>query len=153
MLSNLISEYGIVCRYNYEVVCSDSLFSYFCYKLKKNGINTKIVPIIIDNETVDYDYPDDLLYMREDLTKVIELYSPDICEDLCEDRVNLIFKKYCELYYTNIKIDFFDDFCLIDVLKKAKNCRDWNKKFESYKHAKERYLEMDKLKLFTKHDK
>ena len=50
-LTNFLAAYKNVCTYDYAFVCAESLFSYFCYKLDQNGINTKPVPIEIDGET------------------------------------------------------------------------------------------------------
>lgn len=51
-LTAFLSAYKNVCSYNYSSVCAESLFSYFCYKLEQNGINTKPVPIEIDDESL-----------------------------------------------------------------------------------------------------
>ena len=60
-LTAFLSAYKNVCSYNYSSVCAESLFSYFCYKLEQNGINTKPVPIEIGIKPVKKE----LLYEEE----------------------------------------------------------------------------------------
>ena len=110
-LTAFLSAYKNVCSYNYSSVCAESLFSYFCYKLEQNGINTKPVPIEIYDE---------------------EGRTTDIIKDL--------FVEYCKRFYSNDKIEYFDDYSLDEVLKKAKNRTEWDKKLASYKVAKDNFL-------------
>ena len=140
-LTAFLSAYKNVCSYNYSSVCAESLFSYFCYKLEQNGINTKPVPIEIDDEIVDYEVPLDLLYLRDDLSKIIEDRPFEYDEEgRTTDIIKDLFVEYCKRFYSNDKIEYFDDYSLDEVLKKAKNRTEWDKKLASYKVAKDNFL-------------
>lgn len=140
-LTNFLSAYKSVCSYSYSSVCADSLFSYFCYKLEKNGINTKLVPIVIEDEIVDYDIPSELFYLQDDLSKIIEDRHYEYDEDgNTTDIIKDLFAHYCKEYFSDKKIDYFDDFTLDDVLKKSRVRNEWDEKLSAYKLAKETFL-------------
>lgn len=140
-LTAFLSAYKSVCSYNYSSVCTESLFSYFCYKLEQNGINTKPVPIEIDGEIVDYDIPTNLLYLRDDLFKIIEDRPYEYDEEgRTTDMIKALFEDYCKRYFSDEKIDYFDDYSLEEVLKKAKIRNEWNEKLSAYKVAEEKFL-------------
>ena len=140
IVDTLLSTYREVCSYDYEFVCAQSLFSYFCYELEKNGIDTKHVPIYIEDELVDVDFPPDLLYMRDDLANVIKFNPPKYDENICLEKIKSIFKSYCKNCFNDADISFFDDFDLNKVLKNAKNRTEWDDKFSKYKEAKNKFL-------------
>lgn len=140
-LTTFLSSYKSVCSYSYSSVSAESLFSYFCYKLEKNGINTKPIPIEIDDEIVDYDTPSELMYLRDDLSKIIEERPYEIDEDgSTTDIIKTLFEAYCKEYFSNKKIDYFDDFSLDEVLKKSRVRNEWDQKLSAYKLAEETFL-------------
>ncbi len=140
-LTTFLTAYKNVCTYNYSFVCAESLFSYFCYKLEQNGINTKPVPIEIDGEIVDYDIPTDLLYLRDDLFKIIEDRPYEYDEEgRTTDIIKDLFEHYCREYFSDMKIDYFDDFSLDEVLKKSRVRNEWDEKLAAYKLAEETFL-------------
>ena len=140
-LTNFLSAYKSVCSYSYSSVCAESLFSYFCYKLEKNGINTKPIPIVIDDEVVDYDIPSELLYLRDDLSKIIENRHYEYDEDgNTTDIIKDLFEHYCREYFSDMKIGYFDDFSLDEVLKKSRVRNEWDEKLAAYKLAEETFL-------------
>lgn len=59
VLNEFLLSYKDICSYSYSYVCAESLYSYFLYKLKQNGIDIQPIPIIIDDEIVDYEEPVD----------------------------------------------------------------------------------------------
>lgn len=67
-----MSAYSEVSNYKEINVNADSLISYFEYTLKNNGIVVKPVPIIIEDETVGYDYPPDYHYIDIDLQNILK---------------------------------------------------------------------------------
>ena len=140
-LTSFLSAYKNVCSYKYSSVCAESLFSYFCFKLEKCGINTKPMPIEIDGEIVDYDIPSEVLNLRDDLSKTIEDRPYEYDEDgntteIIKDK----FEHYCKEYYSDEKIDYFDDYSLEEVLKKSRARNEWDEKFSAYKLAEETFL-------------
>lgn len=62
----LLVAYKEVSTYSDIYVKAAILFSYFEYKLKKNQIEVKPVPMEYDGEIVYYDYPPDLHYLSND---------------------------------------------------------------------------------------
>ena len=143
LLNQLLSAYKVVCTYNYSYVCAESLFSYFKYKLKQNGIDTQPVPIVVDGEIVDYEEPIDLLYLRDDLARTIENRPPEYEDnDTLVDEVKSLFKVYCKKYFTDKEIVFFDDSTLDEVLKKARIRHEWNEKLANYKEAEKQLLQV-----------
>lgn len=141
----LLSSYKEVCGYNYNAICADSLFSYFCYTLKQNNIETKIDPIFSDGEKVASDIPSEICGgMTDSLKNAIEKYPLDNDDGLCLRAIQIIFKEYCK-EFTKKEINFFDDYSLQDVLSKSKSMAKWDEKFSNYNKAKEAFL---KLKIF-----
>lgn len=136
-INSLLSAYKTVCRYKYETVCADSLFSYFCYKLEQNGINTKIEPIYCDGEIVDLVIPSDVYHnITDSLAQAIENNPPDFNEESCLEVVQIIFKDYCKNHFSDKKIVFFDDYSLEEVLTKAKNSVEWSEKLSNFEKAR-----------------
>lgn len=143
ILTVFLAAYKDVCTYNYSFVCAESLFSYFCYKLEQNGISTKPVPIIIDDEIVDYEAPTDLLYLKDDLTRIIENCPPEYDEeDKLKDEVVSLFSTYCKEYYTDKEIVYFDDMTLNKVLRNARVRKEWDEKLSAYKLAEDSFLRL-----------
>lgn len=142
----LLSTYKEVCTYDYDHVCASSLYSYFKYKLKQNGVEPAIVPIYIDDELVDVDVPPNLLYMEDDLARVINRYPPGYDTDNCTESVVAIFNAYCKENYTDKTIAFFDDRTLESVLKNSRVRADWDKKVDEMKAARMAFEEMSVTK-------
>lgn len=146
VIDNLLLAYKSVCNYSYESVCAESLFSYFKYKLKKNGIDPSPIPVYIEGELVDVEFPPDMLYMQDELARVVEQYLPEFDTENCEKAIIKLFDIYTKKCYTDTKIIFFDDSSITNVLKKSKNRKGWNEKFNHYKEAKENFLNMKVVK-------
>ena len=145
-IDRLLSQYKDICRYDYETVCAESLRSYFDYQLKKNGIDTKPVPVDIDGEIVDYDFPDDMLYFVDDIAKCIHNYPPEYEEERCSEAVLRFLKHYAKKCYGDEGIRFFDDVPLHEVLRKAENRTEWDRKIADYNETKGNFLNMKALK-------
>ena len=148
LLNQFLLTYKSICTYSYSSVCAESLFSYFCYKLQQNGIDTKPVPIYVDDEIVDFEEPIDLLYLQDDLAKVIDNRPPEYEEDtILTDEVKSLFKFYCKKYFSDREITYFDDLTLDEVLQKARARHEWNQKLENYKKVKQKFIQ---LRVFNK---
>lgn len=119
-----------------------ALFSYFEYKLKKEGIDPKPFPIEYEGEVVATEYPPDLFYLSEDLEDALKRYDSDYEADECEERVISIYESYCKKYYTSKKITYFDDYALKQVLKQSEERKKWDKKFDSVNRAKEEFIKL-----------
>jgi len=146
ILDELMLAYKDVCRYNYEAVCAQSLASYFKNKLKENGIDPSPIPVYIEDELVDVEFPPDMLYFEEDLAGAVSKYPPEYDTENCTKAVTSLFMHYCKTCYTDKEIVFFDDYPVTSVLKKAKNRSEWDEKFSRYKVAKEAFLNMKSFK-------
>ena len=141
-LNALLLAYKEVSTYNDVSVNADILFSYFEYKLKKNGVNPKPVPIEHEGEIVYSDYPPDIFYLTQDLEKLLRRYDPNFEPDECENMVVSLYKQYCKDNYTSDNISYFDDYTLEEVLKKSEIRAKWDKKFDEAKTAKEQFLKL-----------
>lgn len=149
-IDELLTSYREACQYNYDRVCAESLFSYFCYKLRKKEIDPKPVPIEYDGEIVDYDYPPDLSYMSDNLAKIIALYPPDYDETECEEKVKIVFNQYCKQCFTDDKLTYFDDYNLGEVLSKAKVHHEWEQKLADYESNKNNFLNLSEFQKCNK---
>lgn len=147
ILDTLLLSYKNVCNYDYDFVCAESLYSYFCYTLKQNGIEPKPVPIYVDDEIVDCEVPDGMMYMRDDLAKIINIHPPKYEPEKCLDEILILYDSYCKEHYTDKKISYFSDMTMEDVLKKSRIKNEWDEKFATYKEAEDNFI---KLKAFTK---
>lgn len=142
----LLSAYKEVSSYNDTCVNADILFSYFEYKLKKNQIDVKPVPIEYEGEIVYYDYPPDLHYLSYDLEKVLKKSDEEIEPEKCKDAIITLYTHYCRECYTSEHIEYFDDYSLAEVLSKSKIREEWDKKFDIAKEAKEQFLDLKIVK-------
>ena len=147
ILDTLLLSYKNVCNYDYDFVCAESLYSYFCYTLKQNGIDPKPVPIYVDDEIVDCEVPDGMMYMNDDLAKIINIHPPEYELEECLTGILTLFDSYCKQYYTDKKISYFSYMHMKYVLKKTRIKNEWNKMFASYKESEDNFM---KLKAFTK---
>lgn len=141
-LNSLLLAYKEVCTYNDVTVNVDILFSYFEYKLKKNGINPMPVLIEYEDEIIYSDFPPDIFYLRQDLENFFIRYYPILESNECENMVASIYKRYCKEIYTSNSINYFDDYTLEEVLEKSEIRAKWNKKFDKLKTAKEQFLKL-----------
>lgn len=141
-LTSLLDAYNAVSSYNDTYVGAAILFSYFEYKLKKNQIEVKPVPIEYEGEVVYYDYPPDLHYLSSDLERTLEKLEPEFQPDECKCAVIALYEHYCKEYYSSKKIDYFDDYTLEEVLAKSQIRQEWDGKFEKAKKAKEQFLNL-----------
>lgn len=142
----LLSAYKEVSSYNDTCVKANILFSYFEYKLNKNHIDVKPVPMEYEGEIVYYDYPPDLHYLSCDLEKILEKNDVEIEPQECKVAIVALFTHYCKEYYTSEHIEFFDDYSLADVLTKSRIREEWDKKFNKVKEAKEQFCDLKIVK-------
>ena len=140
LLATLIPK-GIVCvesalfHYGY----SDFAPRKWSIAVPRSMSRTKLK--VDSHEIVDYEVPSDLLYLRDDLSKIIEDRPFEYDEEgRTTNIIKDLFVKYCKRFYSNDKIEYFDDYSLDEVLKKAKNRTEWDKKLASYKVAKDNFL-------------
>ncbi len=141
-LNSLLLAYKEVSTYNDVIVNADILLSYFEYKLKKNGINPKPVPVEYEGEIVYSDYPPDVFYLSQDLERLLRRYDPVFEPDECENMIASLYKQYCKDNYTSDNINYFDDYTLEEVLKKSEIRAKWDKKFDEAKAAKTQFLKL-----------
>ena len=146
IVNKLLDSYKEVCRYDYDFVCADSLFSYFKNKLEENKIDLKYEPIYVDGELVDVDFPADLLYMTDDLAKIINIHPPQYETEACCEKVVMIFNSYCKMCYEHEPIVYFDDKSFKEVINESDVSKAWDEKFEKIENAKNDFLSMDVLK-------
>lgn len=145
-LITLLDAYKDISSYNDTHVNAAILFSYFEYKLRKNGIEPKVVPVEYEGEIVYYDYPPDLHYLSYDLEKVLHEYDLEISPNDCKEVIIRLYSKYCEQYYSSDIIKYFDDYTLEEVLGKSKIRQEWDGKFDKVKKAQEEFLNLESVR-------
>ena len=145
----LLVAYKEVSTYSDIYVKAAILFSYFEYKLKKNQIEVKPVPMEYDGEIAYYDYPPDLHYLSNDLERALKNFDPDCEPDECKDAIISLYSHYCKEYYSSKEIEYFDDYTLQEVLEKSKIREEWDNKFDAVKNAKEQFLTLKIAKEIT----
>ena len=146
VLTNLVSAYKEISAYNTVSVNADIIMSYFEHLLKSNEIDPKPAPLIIDGETVAYDYPPDWNLLISSLENVFKQYEPEIEATECTEAIISILSHYCKEYYTSEKLPYFEDYDLETVLDKSKITQKWNDKFESMEKAKKEFLDLKIIK-------
>lgn len=142
LVENIIVAYRNVCTYNYERVCAECFFDCFKDILEKNGVNIKIVSIYIEGEMVDVAIPPELLYIEDDLARIINIYPPDYDEELCGEKVISAFKIYAKKFYGIETVRYFERCSFKDMLKKVHSWNGWNEKFDAMNNAKREFLNM-----------
>lgn len=142
-LNKLLDTYKEVCRYDDVSVNTDSLFSYFEYKLKKNNINPKPVQVEYQGEYVYDDYPPDIFFLSEGLEKILK-ETPFELER--EEKISSLYNWYCKEYYVVEPLKYFDDYSLDEVLEKSDIRVKWNKKFNAVQEAKKEFLNLRVVK-------
>ena len=141
-LNKVLDAYKEVCRHNEISVNADSLFSYFEYKLRKNNINPKPVPVEYQGEYVYDDYPPNIFFLSENLEKILKETCLELESSECEEKISLLYNWYCKEYYAAGPLKYFDDYSLDEVLKKSKIRVKWNEKFEQIQDAKKEFLNL-----------
>lgn len=153
VLVSLVSAYSEVSNYKEINVNADSLISYFEYTLKNNGIVVKPVSIIIEDETVGYDYPPDYHYIDIDLQNILKKYIVEIEPAECKEAIVSLFNYYCkERFYSDKKLEYFKDYTLEEVLKQSKVQKSWNEKFAKIEKVKMDFLALKIVKDFSTND-
>lgn len=126
------------------------LQSYFEYKLKKNGIDVKPVPIEYEGETVYYDYPPDINYMYSDLEEALKKceYSDD--QDEMESIIKTILQGYLKQCYGCKDVAFFQDFSLTKVLATSRVRSKWEEKYKVLESAINKFYSLKIVMKTTK---
>lgn len=147
VIRSLLFAYKEVYYYDDDYMRAECLFSYFKHKLRCNGISPEIEPVEIDGEYVDTIIPPELhSRMLDDLCSAIKNYPPDFEAERCTQAAISCFNYYCEQYYADRKIVFFNDHSLENVLENSVIKKDWDKKFEELQDAKENFNNLKLLK-------
>lgn len=142
ILFSMLNAYKDVCNYNSTEVYAKILFLYFLDKLKENNIDVNCYPVEVDYNVVAYGYPVDLMYLEDEIEKVLNRFDPDFEADECEKSVINLYHYYCDKYYTNEKISYFHDCSLRKVIKQSEITKEWDKKFDKMEKAKEEFLDL-----------
>lgn len=145
-LTELKSAYNNVYSYDEISINTDILFSYFENKLKANGVELKPIPVIVNDEIVDYEPPLGWFELIDDLERHLNIFDPNYQPKECQEAVANLFTKYCRQYYSSKAIKYFDDLCLGKVLAQSELRAEWNQKFKAMKEAKERFLNLNIVK-------
>lgn len=145
-LTELKSAYKNVYSYQESSVNASILFSYFEDKLEANGVELKPIPIIVDDEIVEYEPPSGWFELLDDLERHLNKYDPNYQSEECQKAVATLFTKYSKQYYSSKDIEYFDDLCLKKILAQSELHAEWNQRFKAMKNAKERFLNLNIVK-------
>lgn len=143
-LYNLIKAYRFICGYNENSAYATAIVSDFENRLKRNNINPRIVPIEIDGEVVEYDYPDEINYLHVDIQRVLDEYCWETESEECKEQILLHLTTFAKEFYTTDNIELFKDYELGFIIKNALITDKWKWKFERYEEAKR---EFEKLRI------
>ncbi len=139
----MILSYRQAYQESSEYIDAESLFSYFCYKLRKNNIDPYPVPINDDDgNSVDYTYPDNIYNLRHTLFEIMKSNPPEYDEESSQQEVQNAFDFYCKQCYTEESVTYFDDYRISEVLEKSHVHSDWLEKQNTYKACKQEFLEL-----------
>lgn len=138
----VINEYGFVCGYNESLANATAVLLDYEIRLKRNRINPKIVPINLNDEVTEYDYPDDINYLHMDIGKVFDENCLETETKLCLEKILSLLKGFTKKFYTNDVDSIFADYNLITIIKNSTITDKWNWKFDKYKIAKQNFEEL-----------
>lgn len=139
----LISNYRDVCRYDKAIVETNSIMSYYNYKLKKNGINPKPCAITDDEGVpVADDYPPDYHYLENQIYEIVSSDEFQISPNNCINNIVNIIERYTEEYYSDQKISLFDDCTVTKVIKQSDVTKKWNDRFDEVKKSRQEFLDL-----------
>lgn len=146
----LCTAYKDISTYDADSVNANILLSHFETTLKCNNINFEPVPIMIDDEIVDYEPPEGYFALSDDLARVLRNFDPNYQPNECQEAVTNTFNYYCKELYSVDNIKFFTNTSLEDVLSKSEERRNWREKFKTMKAAKEAFLALKLTKNIVK---
>ena len=137
----LLSSYRAVCKYTEEAANTDCVMSYFSYKLKENGINPQ--PCAEKDEEGNllfYDFPPEYDYLQNYVYNLISSYEFIESPTSCAEKIARELKDYTKKYYTDKDIDFFDDYSIVEVIKRSCVTQDWDDRFALADKCKSEFL-------------
>lgn len=143
ILMLLIEQYNIVFQYSKSRADTDCILSYFDFKLGEIGINPKTCLITDDEgETVAYDYPPDFYHLAEYVDDMVSKMEFAVYPEEAEKTITDAFEKYAHKYYTDKKIEWFQDYSIERVIEKSKVSEKWKDNFELTKHRKNDFINL-----------
>lgn len=144
--SSLFLAYGEIKGYQELNVTGSSISSYFEYKLRQNKVGQCQVPIHDEegNEIDSYESylhieQDEICY-RQNLDNLLKKYDADFQEEECTVALIEFFNWCCDKVYSGIRIDYFKDYSLTEVIKRSKVTANWNEKFDLANKAQEQFM-------------
>lgn len=144
--SSLFLAYGDVKTYKEQNATENAISSYFEYKLQQSGIEKCEVPIR-DEEGTEVDTYENYLHIEmneicyhQNLNNVLKKYDVDYQEEECSTALIEFFNWCCDKVYDGIRIDYFKDYSLAEVVKRSKITAEWNEKFDLANDAKKKFL-------------
>lgn len=145
-LTSLVEAYRFVSGYDEAIANATAVLSDFEERLKKNNINPKIVPVYIDGEIVDYEYPEDINYIHVRIEKVFSENYLEIDGDICRKQIVRILSSFAKEYYTDVPNSLFVDYNLENIIRNAAITDKWNRKFDKYEKAKHEFEDLKIIK-------
>lgn len=146
ILDSVIDAYKSVYTYKDTDVKANILYSYFFKKLEENNIDINCEPIEVEYDIFAYGVPTELMYLWDDIKKVLNKFDPDYQPNECQNSIINLYNFYCKKYYTSEKLSYFDDDSLCKVIEYSEVTEEWNKKFNEMRKFKEQFLNLKIVK-------
>ena len=144
-LSVLLEKYKNAYYYDYDLRRAQNLAEYFEETLKKHGISTLVNPIYINDEIVDMDVPSEILYLPDNIARVIKNYPPEYELEVCVEKVIAIFNGCCQIIKDCPKIEFFKDKSFSNILKNNNVREEKEKILSELEESKKLFLELSAI--------
>ena len=143
ILNNLKNAYYEISNYDEDYVNAQIILSYFKMVLKENDINYAPVPVKIDDEIVDYEPPQDYLYIEDSLYRVFKKYNVDFETDECQRDIESLLVYFSDKLYSTKNITFFAQNSIVEILEQSEERLKWKAKFINIKNEKDNFLNLN----------
>lgn len=138
ILENLVNQYKEIYYYNEERINAECLAEYFLDTLEANGVRTKIYPVRIEDEIVDYTTPDDMSDVVRCLEEVFKKLH--FCDDELNKTVIDILKLYSKEFFSVEDVDFLTNTTIEKAINSTTKQDEWNKKFKKFDESEKDFL-------------
>ena len=145
-LNELKMAYKEIIEYDEDYINAQIILSYFEKILKENNIDYAPIPIVINDEIVDYEPPQDYFYIEDSLYKIFKKYDVDFETEDCQRSVETLLVYFSDKLYSEKNIRFFSKYSIKDVLEQSEERLKWKTKFKNIKNKKDLFLNLTIVK-------
>lgn len=145
-LNELKMAYKEISNYDEAYINAQIILAYFETILKQNNIDYAPIPIMINDQIVDYEPPQDYFYIEDSLYKIFKKYDVDFETENCQRSVETLLAYFSDKLYSEKNIRFFSNCSINDVLEKSEERLKWKTKFKNVKNKKDEFLNLTIVK-------